>query len=128
MLRVHQSNPIGIKDWGAPPQRGLQLITPTPKTSGGARWTYLAAWARADKAYGGDEAKVKDYIAALYHNVPVLDTGARGSTTTFAQSEIGDVLIAWENDAFLALNEFGADNFDIVVPSICILAEPAVPG
>src|SRR5439155_272659 len=98
---VRKGNPKGIKDWADLAKPGLQVITPNPKTSGGARWNYLAAWAWAEKAYGGDEAKVKDYIAALYHNVPVLDTGARGSTTTFAQREIGDVLIAWENDAFL---------------------------
>ena len=123
---VRKGNPKGIKDWADLAKPGLQVITPNPKTSGGARWNYLAAWAWAEKAYGGDEAKVKDYIAALYHNVPVLDTGARGSTTTFAQREIGDVLIAWENDAFLALKEFGAENFDIVVPSMSILAEPPV--
>jgi sulfate/thiosulfate-binding protein len=123
---VRKGNPKGIKDWGDLAKPSIQVITPNPKTSGGARWNYLAAWAWAKKAYGGDESKVKDYIAAVFHNVPVLDTGARGSTTTFAQREIGDVLIAWENDAFLALNEFGADKFDIVVPSLSILAEPPV--
>jgi sulfate/thiosulfate transport system substrate-binding protein len=123
---VRKGNSKGIKDWGDIVKPGIEVITPNPKTSGGARWNYLAAWAWAKKAYGGDEAKVRDYMAALYRNVPVLDTGARGSTTTFAQREIGDVLIAWENDAFLAINEFGADKFDIVVPSLSILAEPPV--
>jgi sulfate/thiosulfate transport system substrate-binding protein len=123
---VRKGNPKGIKDWGDIVKPGIEVITPNPKTSGGARWNYLAAWAWAKKASGGDESKVKDFMAALYRNVPVLDTGARGSTTTFAQREIGDVLIAWENDAFLALNEFGADKFDIVVPSLSILAEPPV--
>jgi sulfate/thiosulfate-binding protein len=123
---VRKGNPKDIKDWGDLAKPGIEVITPNPKTSGGARWNYLAAWAWAEKAYGGDESKVKDYIAALFRNVPVLDTGARGSTTTFAQREIGDVLLAWENDAFLALNEFGADKIDIVVPSMSILAEPPV--
>jgi sulfate/thiosulfate-binding protein len=123
---VRKGNPKGIKDWGDIVKPGIEVITPNPKTSGGARWNYLAAWAWAKKAYGGDEPKVREFMAALYRNVPVLDTGARGSTTTFAQREIGDVLIAWENDAFLALNEFGADKFDIVVPSLSILAEPPV--
>jgi sulfate/thiosulfate-binding protein len=123
---VRKGNPKGIKDWGDLVQPGIQVITPNPKTSGGARWNYLAAWAWAKRAYGGDEAKVKDYIAALFRNVPVLDTGARGSTTTFVQREIGDVLLAWENEAFLALDEFGADNFEIVVPTLSILAEPPV--
>src|SRR3954453_20807050 len=123
---VRKGNPKGIKDWGDLAKPGMEVITPNPKTSGGARWNYLAAWAWAKKAYGGDEAKVKDFVAALYHNVPVLDTGARGSTTTFAQREIGDVLIAWENDAFLALQEFGADKFEVIAPSSSILAEPPV--
>ena len=123
---VRKGNPKGIKDWAISPSRASQVITPNPKTSGGARWNYLAAWAWAEKAYGGDEAKVKGYIAALFRNVPVLDTGARGSTTTFAQREIGDVLLAWENEAFLALNEFGADKLEIVVPPQSILAEPPV--
>ncbi len=104
----------------------MQVITPNPKTSGGARWNYLAAWAYAEKALGGDEAKVKQWIGDLYRNVPVLDTGARGSTTTFAQRGIGDVFISWENEAFLVLKEFGAENFEIVVPSLSILAEPPV--
>jgi sulfate/thiosulfate-binding protein len=123
---VRKGNPKGIKDWGDLAKPGIEVITPNPKTSGGARWNYLAAWAWAEKAYGGDETKVKEYVAALYRNVPVLDTGARGSTTTFAQREIGDVLLAWENEAFLAQAEFGADKFDIVVPSMSILAEPPV--
>jgi sulfate/thiosulfate transport system substrate-binding protein len=123
---VQKGNPKGIKDWGDLTQQGLQVITPNPKTSGGARWNYLAAWAWAAKANGGDEAKVKSFIADLYRNVPVLDTGARGSTTTFAQRGIGDVLISWESDAFLALDEFGADKFEIVVPSLSINAETPV--
>jgi sulfate/thiosulfate-binding protein len=123
---VHKGNPKGIKDWGDLAKQGVAVITPNPKTSGGARWNYLAAWAWADKAFGGDEAKVKEYITNLYRNVPVLDTGARGSTTTFAQRGIGDVFISWENEAFLVLKEFGEDKFDIVVPSLSILAEPPV--
>lgn len=123
---VKKGNPKGIKDWGDLAQSGLQVITPNPKTSGGARWNYLAAWAWANKSFGGDEAKVRDFIADLYRNVPVLDTGARGSTTTFAERGIGDVLISWESDAFLALDEFGADKFDIVVPSLSIAAATPV--
>jgi sulfate/thiosulfate-binding protein len=123
---VKKGNPKGIKDWGDLASPGIEVITPNPKTSGGARWNYLAAWGYALEKSAGDEAKVRDYIAALYKNVPVLDTGARGSLVTFAQRGIGDVLIAWENEAFLALDEFGADKFDIVVPSVSILAEPPV--
>ncbi len=123
---VKKGNPKAIKDWGDLTQQGLQVITPNPKTSGGARWNYLAAWAWASKANGGDEAKIKNFIADLYRNVPVLDTGARGSTTTFAERGIGDVLISWESDAFLALDEFGADKFEIVVPSLSINAETPV--
>ena len=123
---VRKGNPKGIKDWGDLVKDGVQVITPNPKTSGGARWNYLAAWAYAEKATGGDEAKVKEWVADLYRNVPVLDTGARGSTTTFAQRGIGDVLISWENEAFLVQKEFGADNFEIVVPSLSIKAEPPV--
>jgi sulfate/thiosulfate transport system substrate-binding protein len=123
---VRKGNPKAIKDWGDLVKNGIAVITPNPKTSGGARWNYLAAWAWASKANGGDEAKVKEFIANLYRNVPVLDTGARGSTTTFAQRGIGDVLISWENEAFLAQQEFGADNFEIVVPSLSIKAEPPV--
>jgi sulfate/thiosulfate transport system substrate-binding protein len=123
---VHKGNPKGIKDWGDLAGQGIQVITPNPKTSGGARWNFLGAWAWATKAYGGDEAETREYIANLYKNVPVLDTGARGSTTTFAQRGIGDVLISWESDAFLALDEFGADKFEIVIPSLSINAETPV--
>ena len=123
---VHKGNPKGIKDWGDLAKQDVAVITPNPKTSGGARWNYLAAWAWANKTYGGDEAKTKAFITDLYKNVPVLDTGARGSTTTFAQRGIGDVLISWESDAFLALDEFGADKFEIVVPSLSINAETPV--
>jgi sulfate/thiosulfate-binding protein len=123
---VRKGNPKGIKDWDDLTKEGVEVITPNPKTSGGARWNYLAAWAYADAKYGHDEAKDKEFIKKLYANVPVLDTGARGSTTTFAQRGIGDVLLAWENEAFLALDELGADKFDIVVPSLSIKAEPPV--
>lgn len=123
---VRKGNPKAIKDWGDLAKAGVQVITPNPKTSGGARWNYLAAWAWANEAFGGDEAKIRDYIARLYKNVPVLDTGARGSTVTFAQRGLGDVLLAWENEAYLALDEFGADQFDVVVPPESILAEPPV--
>jgi sulfate/thiosulfate transport system substrate-binding protein len=123
---VRKGNPKGVKDWDDLVKPGIQVITPNPKTSGGARWNYLAAWGYANDKFGGDEAKVRDFIAALYKNVPVLDTGARGSTVTFAQREIGDVLVAWENEAFLSLAEFGADKFEIVVPPTSILAEPPV--
>jgi sulfate/thiosulfate-binding protein len=123
---VRKGNPKGIKDWGDLAKDGVAVITPNPKTSGGARWNYLAGWAWAAKTNGGNEEKAKEYIANLYRNVPVLDTGARGSTTTFAQRAIGDVLISWENEAFLILQEFGADNFEIVVPTLSIKAEPPV--
>jgi sulfate/thiosulfate-binding protein len=123
---VKKGNPKAIKDWGNLAKDGTQVITPNPKTSGGARWNFLGAWAWANKAYGGDEAKIKDYVANVYRNVPVLDTGARGSTTTFAERGIGDVLISWESDAFLALDEFGADKYEIVVPSISIQADTPV--
>jgi sulfate/thiosulfate transport system substrate-binding protein len=123
---VRKGNPKGIKDWGDLVKPGVKVITPNPKTSGGARWNYLAAWGYALKANGGDEAKAEAFVAALYGNVPILDTGARGSTTTFAQRRQGDVLIAWENEAFLAVEEIGKDRFEIVVPSISILAEPPV--
>jgi sulfate/thiosulfate transport system substrate-binding protein len=123
---VRKGNPKSIKDWDDLTKDGVEVITPNPKTSGGARWNYLAAWAFADQKYGHDEDKDKDFIKKLYANVPVLDTGARGSTTTFAQRGIGDVLLAWENEAFLALDELGADKFDIVVPSLSIKAEPPV--
>jgi sulfate/thiosulfate-binding protein len=123
---VRKGNPKGIRDWADLAKPGIGVITPNPKTSGGARWNYLAAWAWAERNFSGDKAKVRAYIAALFHNVPVLDTGARGSTTTFAQRGLGDVLIAWENEAFLALDEFGKDKFEIVTPSLSILAEPPV--
>ncbi len=123
---VRKGNPKAIKDWGDLVKPGVQIITPNPKTSGGARWNYLAAWAYAEKAFNKDDAKVRDYISKLLGNVPVLDTGARGATTTFTQRGIGDVLLAWENEAFLAKDEFGKDKFDIVVPSLSILAEPPV--
>lgn len=123
---VRKGNPKAIRDWGDLVKPGVQVVTPNPKTSGGARWNYLAAWAYAEKAFDKDEAKVRDYIGKLLANVPVLDTGARGATTTFTQRGIGDVFLSWENEAFLALKEFGADKFDIVVPSLSILAEPPV--
>ena len=123
---VRKGNPKGIKDWGDLVKRGVEVITPNPKTSGGARWNYLAAWAWALEEYDGDEAKVRDYITRLFRNVPVLDSGARGSTTTFVQRGIGDVFPSWENEAFLALNELGPDKFEIVVPSLSILAQPPV--
>jgi sulfate transport system substrate-binding protein len=123
---VRKGNPKGIKDWGDLVKPGVQVITPNPKTSGGARWNYLAAWAWARKANGGDEAKAKEFVARLFKNVPVLDTGARGSTTTFVQRGIGDVLLAWENEAFLAKKELGGDQLEIIVPSLSILAEPPV--
>jgi sulfate/thiosulfate-binding protein len=123
---VRKGNPKAINNWGDLVKDGVEVITPNPKTSGGARWNYLAAWAWANGEYAGDEAKVKDYIGNLFKHVPVLDTGARGSTTTFAQREIGDVLLAWENEAYLAIDEFGADKFDLVIPPQSILAEPPV--
>jgi sulfate transport system substrate-binding protein len=123
---VREGNPRGIEDWDDLVREDVQVITPNPKTSGGARWNYLAAWAYADRAFGGDEAQIRTFVGDLYRNVPVLDTGARGSTTTFTQRGIGDVLLAWENEAFLALKELGEENFDIVLPSISILAEPTV--
>ena len=123
---VRKGNPKAIKDWDDLIKEGVQVITPNPKTSGGARWNYLAAWAYADGKYGHDEEKDKEFVKKLFANVPVLDTGARGSTQTFAQRGIGDVLLAWENEAFLALDELGVDKFDIVVPSLSIKAEPPV--
>ena len=113
---VRKGNPKAIKDWDDLIKPGVQVITPNPKTSGGSRWNYLAAWAYADQKYSHDQAKDKEFIANLYSHVPVLDTGARGSTTTFAQRGLGDVLLAWENEAFLALDELGADKYEIVVP------------
>ncbi|RYE09710.1 MAG: sulfate ABC transporter substrate-binding protein [Hyphomicrobiales bacterium] len=123
---VRKGNPKGISDWGDLIKDGVEVITPNPKTSGGARWNYLAAWAWSNKANGGDEAKNIEFVKELFAHVPVLDTGARGSTVTFAQKELGDVLLAWENEAFLVLDEFGADNFDVVYPPSSILAEPPV--
>jgi sulfate transport system substrate-binding protein len=123
---VRKGNPKAIKDWGDLVKDGVEVITPNPKTSGGARWNYLAAWAWAYKQYGGDEQKIKDYIADLFRHVPVLDTGARGATTSFVQRQLGDVLLAWENEAYLSVAEFGEDAFDIVVPPQSILAEPPV--
>ena len=124
VLVVRQGNPKGIKDWDDLVKPGISVITPNPKTSGGARWNYLAAWEFAKRKYGGD-AKAKDFVAALYKNVPVLDTGARGSSVTFAQRNQGDVFISWENEAHLLEKEFGS-KVDIVYPSISILAEPPV--
>lgn len=123
---VKKGNPKNIHDWDDLVKKGVQVITPNPKTSGGARWNYLAAYGYALKKFGNDEAQAEDFLRKLYANVPVLDTGARGSTTTFAQRGIGDVLLAWENEAFLAKNELGKDSFEIVVPSLSILAEPPV--
>ena len=123
---VRKGNPKGIHDWPDVIRPGISVITPNPKTSSGARWNYLAAWGYAWNHSGHDEKKTRAFITALYRNVPVLDSGARGSTTTFAQRELGDVLLSWENEAHLALKEFGADKFDIVNPSSSILAEPPV--
>jgi sulfate/thiosulfate transport system substrate-binding protein len=123
---VRKGNPKNIKDWGDTVRPDVKVLTPNPKTSGGARWNLLAAWAWARDQFKGDEAKAQDFVAQLYRNVPVLDTGARGSTTTFVRRGIGDVLLAWENEAFLALDELGPGKFDIVVPSISIKAEPPV--
>jgi sulfate/thiosulfate-binding protein len=123
---VRKGNPKGIRDWNDLVKPGIQVITPNPKTSGGARWNYLAAWAYALKQPAGSEAKAREFVAALFKNVPVLDSGARGSTTTFVQRGIGDVLLAWENEAFLSIKELGPDKVQIVVPSLSILAEPPV--
>jgi sulfate/thiosulfate-binding protein len=123
---VRKGNPKGIHDWGDLIKEDVQVITPNPKTSGGARWNYLAAWGWALRQPGGDDQKAQEFVAALYRHVPILDTGARGSTTTFVQRGIGDVLLAWENEAFLALEELGPDQFEIVLPSLSILAEPPV--
>ena len=123
---VRKGNPKAIRDWDDLVKPGVKIITPNPKTSGGARWNYLAAWGYALKANGGNPEKAKDFIKALFQQVPVLDTGARGSTVTFVERGVGDVLLAWENEAMLSLKEFGADKFEIVAPSVSILAEPPV--
>lgn len=125
VLLVRKGNPKNIKDWDDLVKPGIAVITPNPKTSGGARWNYLAAWEYGKRTYG-DDAKAKEFVAKLYRNVPVLDSGARGSTTTFVERGIGDVFISWENEAFLAIRELGPDKFEIVAPSISILAEPSV--
>jgi sulfate/thiosulfate transport system substrate-binding protein len=126
VLLVRKGDPKGIHDWDDLAKPGISVVTPNPKTSGGARWNYLAAWGYGLKKFGGDETKTKEFVTAIYRNAPVLDTGARGSTISFAQRGIGDVLIAWENDAFLAFEEFGKDQFEIITPSLSILAEPPV--
>jgi sulfate transport system substrate-binding protein len=126
VFMVRKGNPKGIKDWDDLVKPGVSVITPNPKTSGGARWNYLAAWEFARRTFGGDEAKTKEFIKALFTNVPVLDSGARGSTTTFVQREIGDVFISWENEAFLVQKEFGSDKYETIVPSLSIQAEPPV--
>jgi sulfate/thiosulfate-binding protein len=123
---VRKGNPKQVRDWDDLAKDGISVITPNPKTSGGARWNYLAAWAFAQKKFAGDDSKIRDFVARIYKNAPVLDAGARGSTITFAQRKIGDVLITWENEAFLASREFGKDAFEIVVPSLSIRAEPPV--
>lgn len=122
---VRKGNPKGVKDWDDLVRPDMKIITPNPKTSGGARWNYLAAWAFAERQYGSAE-KARDFVRQLYRNVPVLDSGARGSTITFVQRGVGDVLLAWENEAFLALKEFGPNKVEIVVPSLSILAQPSV--
>jgi sulfate/thiosulfate-binding protein len=122
---VRSGNPKGIKDWNDLIKGDVSVITPNPKTSGGARWNYLAAWGYALKKYGSQD-KAREFVGAIYKNVPVLDTGARGSTVTFVERGVGDVLLAWENEAFLAIKEFGKDKFEIVAPSVSILAEPPV--
>ncbi|MDR6903407.1 sulfate ABC transporter substrate-binding protein (plasmid) [Rhizobium sp. WW22] len=123
---VRKGNPKGIKDWGDLVKDGVEVITPNPKTSGGARWNILAAWAWAKQANGGDDTKAQDYVGQLLKHVPVLDTGARGATTTFVQRGLGDVLLAWENEAYLSLDELGPDKFEIVTPSVSIRADPPV--
>ncbi len=123
---VRQGNPKGIKDWDDLTKAGVAVIAPNPKTSGGARWAYLGAWGYALQKPGGNERSAKEFVRKLYKNVPVLDSGARGSTTTFGQRNIGDVLVSWENEAYLLVNELGKDKFQIVTPSVSILAEPPV--
>jgi sulfate transport system substrate-binding protein len=126
VLVVRKGNPKGIRDWGDLARDGVSVITPNPKTSGGARWNYLALWGYASARFGGDEAKIRGFVGKVVRNVPVFDTGARGSTTTFLQRGIGDVLIAWENEAHLAVDEVRRGGFEIVVPAVSILAEPSV--
>ena len=126
VLLVRQGNPKGIRDWGDLAKPGMSVVTPNPKTSGGARWNYLAAWAWALRQPGGNDASAEAFVTKLYRNVPVLDAGARGATTTFVERGIGDVLIAWENEALLAIEELGPGKFEVVAPSISILAEPPV--
>jgi sulfate/thiosulfate transport system substrate-binding protein len=126
VLLVRKGNPRGIRDWGDLAKPGVSVITPNPKTSGGARWNYLAAWAWALRQPGGNDASAKAFVTRLYQNVPVLDAGARGATTTFVERGIGDVLIAWENEALLAIKELGPGKFEVVTPSVSILAEPPV--
>ncbi|MFA7270602.1 MAG: sulfate ABC transporter substrate-binding protein [Sterolibacterium sp.] len=123
---VRKGNPRSIKDWGDLVKLGVSVITPNPKTSGGARWNYLAAWGYALKQPGGNDAKAQEFVGKLYANVPVLDSGARGSTTTFVERGQGDVLLAWENEAYLAVKELGPDKFEIITPPVSILAEPPV--
>ncbi len=123
---VRKGNPKSIKDWDDLARPGISVVTPNPKTSGGARWNYLAVWGYALKKWNNDEEKAKEFLKTIYKNVPVLDSGARGSTTTFVERGIGDVLISWENEAYLAVNEFGSDKFEIVDPPLSILAEPPV--
>jgi sulfate transport system substrate-binding protein len=123
---VRKGNPKGIKDWSDLVKDGVEVITPNPKTSGGARWNILAAWAWAKHANGGDDAKAQEYLTQLLKHVPVLDTGARGATTTFVQRGLGDVLLAWENEAYLSIDELGPDKFEVVTPSFSIRADPPV--
>lgn len=126
VLLVRKGNPKSIKDWDDLARPGVVVVTPNPKTGGGARWNYLAAWGFGLKKFKGDEQKTRDFVRAIYKNTPVLDSGARGSTMTFTKRELGDALITWENEAHLALKEYGDDKYEIVVPSLSILAEPAV--
>ena len=126
VLLVRKGNPKNIKDWDDLARPGVVVVTPNPKTGGGARWNYLAAWGFGLKKFKGNEEKTRDFVRAIYKNAPVLDSGARGSTMTFTKRELGDVLITWENEAHLALKEYGDDKYEIIIPSLSILAEPAV--